>query len=357
MHTSSVDKAGMKTIQIIGQYYEKNSSQHFQGCAQFSSNGNITIKSSADIDGKVIVRAAINEVKLSNKLGNTPRQIIFPLGQLFSFYADEDIECWLAQRGKKFDVSSIEKNKLIITSALIMVPLMIYLIFTRAIPYVAIEFSQVVPESIVALSSQQTLSTLDKTLLSASNFPQSKQDRYLKAWRIELSTLVSDADKYHLQLRASTGLGANAFALPDGTIIITDDLVTLLAAYPDAIIAILLHEIGHVQHKHSMQYIAQTLATTVVVNYLLGDISGLIDLFVGASATFVGNQFSQELEWQADDYALAQLIKHQRSTESFAQAMELILNDKEEAQLDNLFSTHPMLRERAEHARIKNKQH
>ncbi len=343
----------MGSIKVKGQCYKKNSSEYTPGIAEFSVNGDITvIVESADED-EVIASANISQIRISNKLGNTPRELIFPSGEFFSFHGTEVLENWLIKRGNKSRVGQMEKNKMMIVSAMIIVPLIIFLIFTRGIPYIAIKFSEVVPESIVQLSSKQTLLSLDNTLLSVSNIEQSKQEKYLNAWRAGLQPLFPSIDKYQLELRSSSSLGANAFALPDGTIVVTDELVELMAPHPKAIIAILLHEIGHVEHRHSMRYIAQTLATTMVVNYLLGDVSGLIDLFVGAGATVIGNQFSQELEWQADDYAIAKLTEHGQSAESFAQAMELILDKSNESKFDKLFSTHPLLRERAVHARTK----
>jgi Zn-dependent protease with chaperone function len=343
----------MASIKIKGQCYKKNSSEYIPAIAEFSANGDIVVIVECADENEVIISAGISEIRVSNKLGNTPRELVFPSGEFFSFHGNETIENWLVKRGNKSRVGQMEKSKMMIVSAMIIVPLMIFLIFTRGIPYAAIEFSEVVPESVVRLSSQQTLISLDNTLLSPSNVEQSKQEEYLNTWRVGLAPLFPSIDKYQLELRSSSSLGANAFALPDGTIVITDELVELMAPHPKAIIAILLHEIGHVEHRHSMRYIAQTLATTMVVNYLLGDVSGLIDLFVGAGATIIGNQFSQELEWQADDYAIAKLTENGQNPESFAQAMELILTETTESKFDKLFSTHPLLRERAEHARAK----
>ena len=341
----------MSNIIVKGQCYRKNSSQYIEGVAEFNINGDIIVRELDSETDDVIVSCNISEVKVSSKLGNTPREMLFSSGEFFSFHADETIEAWLAQRGNKSHIGQFEKSKVMIASALFVVPLLIFLIFTRGIPYIAIEFSEMVPESIVKLSSSQTLLSLDETLLSASTIAPSKQEELLKTWRAGLAPLFVSTAQYQILLRSSSSFGANAFALPDGTIVVTDELVELMEPYPEAIIAILLHEIGHIEHRHSMRYIAQTLATTMVVNYLLGDISGLIDLFVGTGATIIGNQFSQELEWQADDFAITKLSAHGRKPESFAQAMELILADKNESDLDKLFSTHPLLRERAEHAR------
>lgn len=344
----------MTSIKITGQCYKARSSQFLLAVAEFSLNGDIIVNAEDNNGAEVIVTANISDLNISSQLGNTPTEILFPSGELFSFQANKSIESWLSARGNNSHVGNIEKNKTVIFSSLIIVPVMIFLLFTRGIPYIAIEFSEIVPDSLIELSSQQTLMSLDNTLLSPSTIAQSTQEEYIETWRQGLQPFVADVEKYQLQIRSSDSFGANAFALPDGTIIITDDLVELLSEHPQTIIAIFLHEIGHVERRHSMRYIAQTLAATMVVNYLLGDVSGLIDLFFGTGATIVSNKFSQELEWEADDYAIEKLTQHGGSAESFAQAMELLLDEVKESQLDKLFSTHPLLRERAEHARANN---
>src|SRR5690606_15157282 len=60
------------------------------------------------------------------------------------------------------------------------------------------------------------------------------------------------APRYTLDFRR--GLGANAFALPGGAIVVTDGLVEAARAaglQDDAIAGVLAHEIGHVAHRHT----------------------------------------------------------------------------------------------------------
>ena len=61
----------------------------------------------------------------------------------------------------------------------------------------------------------------------------------------------SDIYKYEILFRSGRGM-ANAFALPAGQIIMTDELVEL-AENDDQIYAGLLHEMGHVEMKHGIR--------------------------------------------------------------------------------------------------------
>jgi len=339
----------MSIIQISGQFYQGNSSDFQTAIALFNCNGLIEI--SSDSQNDLIISAEIAQVKISDKLANTPRQVIFNDGCLFSFVATDEIELWLNIHGKKSLIDKLEQNKKLAFTAFILVPTLLIAVFKFAIPAIAINFASIIPQSAIKHSSEHSLSTLDKTVLSASKLSTQVRESYQQTWKSKIDTHFTSANNYKILFRKSVYFGANAFALPDGTIVVTDDLIKLFDKHPEALFAILLHEIGHVEQQHSMRYIAESVATAIVVNYLFGDVSGMIDLFVGSGATIISNKFSQKLEWEADNFAIEALKQQGASTESFAQAMELLLSTTDETALEQLFSTHPLLKERANNAR------
>lgn len=61
---------------------------------------------------------------------------------------------------------------------------------------------------------------------------------------------------YEIVFRANRRLPANAFALPSGTLILTDDLVKL-AKTDNHLMAVLAHELGHVQARHGLRLVIQ----------------------------------------------------------------------------------------------------
>lgn len=48
-------------------------------------------------------------------------------------------------------------------------------------------------------------------------------------------------------------IGANAFALPDGTLVVTDELVELAGDNDDEVLAVLAHELGHIHERHGLR--------------------------------------------------------------------------------------------------------
>ena len=71
---------------------------------------------------------------------------------------------------------------------------------------------------------------------------------------------------------APSALKANAFALPSGIVVLTDELEAL-AQHDDELSAVFAHEIGHVVHRHSMRMVIQHSASALLMLGLLGDVN------------------------------------------------------------------------------------
>jgi hypothetical protein len=126
---------------------------------------------------------------------------------------------------------------------------------------------------------------------------------------------------YSLQIRASPRLGANALALPGGTIVITDAMVRV-ADSPEEVLAVLAHEIGHVELRHILRQVLQDSLLAAVVTTLTGDATSLGAAVTGLPMTVAQAHYSRDFEAQADDYAFALLNRHDISPSHFADLLE-----------------------------------
>jgi predicted Zn-dependent protease len=114
-----------------------------------------------------------------------------------------------------------------------------------------------------------------------------------------------DGRTFALLFRSAGAIGANAFALPGGTVLLTDQLVEL-APDDDALAAVLAHEIGHVEKRHLMRQIIASTVIGAVSTLIAGDASGLM---AGLPAALANLSYSRDMERQADRYAM-DLLKH-----------------------------------------------
>ncbi|GAB1582648.1 hypothetical protein PPNSA23_25910 [Phyllobacterium phragmitis] len=110
-------------------------------------------------------------------------------------------------------------------------------------------------------------------------------------------------------------MGPNAFALPDGTIIVTDAL-TDLAPGDDMVLGVLAHEIGHVVHEHTLRRLYRAAGVSALIMLIGGDIgSGLEDVLTRGSALIT---LSYSLEQEADRYSIDLMARAGRDPAAIA---------------------------------------
>lgn len=156
---------------------------------------------------------------------------------------------------------------------------------------------------------------------------------------------------YTLNFRKGGFIGPNAFALPDGTIVLTDELVELAGDDNDLVLGVLAHEIGHVDHDHSLRQLYRAAGVTALIMLIGGDIgSGTEDILVQGSA-LLALSYSRDAERDADRYSVQLMHKAGRDPAAIARFFEILgekLGDKGEG---DFFSTHPATPERVEETR------
>jgi len=135
-----------------------------------------------------------------------------------------------------------------------------------------------------------------------------------------------------------SGLGddtriANAFALPSGDILVTDRLVEL-AKKPEELDAILLHEIGHVVHRHGMRQIIQSSALTIILMLVIGDVGAVEEWTLALPGFLLESNYSQGFETEADEYAFKRMIAMDRDPAYFGHMLGRITGEGREAAED-----------------------
>jgi len=299
---------------------------------------------------QVITQVAFNTLKTHSKLGNLPREVHLPDNQALHIDACEAVDNWLF-RSTSGKLYKLESNFRFILTSILLVPLCLVGIFKFVLPAMAIHFADLVPEYATELASNNTMLALNKSVLDPSELPENKQQYYINRWQQMVTQLPVDHHTFQFQFKKSEYFGANAFALPNGTIVVTDDLVELLDGQDSLLAAIILHEIGHVVEKHSMRFIAESIISSLAIDYLIGDLGGTIEVFAGVSNTIVQNQFSQDLEWEADNFSLKNIHLVGYSPKDFATAMQkLSEQSKDSNQLDALLHSHPLTKQRIDNA-------
>ncbi|MBK7852065.1 MAG: M48 family metallopeptidase [Bacteroidetes bacterium] len=140
---------------------------------------------------------------------------------------------------------------------------------------------------------------------------------------------------------------ANAFALPDGNIIVYSGILPLLPS-ENALAALLSHEAAHVTQRHSMKLLAKNLAAYLLVSTLSSDVEGLMGT-MAKNANILGTlSFSREYEEAADLEGLAILKRNKIDPKGMKELLES-LSKEDSAQIPDFLSTHPVTEKRIQY--------
>jgi Zn-dependent protease with chaperone function len=192
-------------------------------------------------------------------------------------------------------------------------------------PWASRELAFAMPASATGMISGQALEILDRTILEESALPDAEQQRLREHFRTTLLPLQHEAFNYRLHFRRMSDV-PNAFALPAGDIIITDRLIEL-ADSQDEIDAVLLHEIGHVVHRHGLQQLLHSSLMTIAILMISGDVSATGNIAIALPVFLLESHYSREDETEADRYALERMMEAGIDPVHFSTIMSKISQD------------------------------
>jgi Zn-dependent protease with chaperone function len=159
------------------------------------------------------------------------------------------------------------------------------------------------PPRLLASMGNASLEFLDKGILQPSKLAATRQEKLKQAFdKLEQPSRVSAV--HTIVFRNGGPIGANAFAFPNGMIVVTDQLVSS-ARNDDEILGVLSHELGHLERRHSLRLLIQGSIVGFVVGWYVGDVSSVA---AGLPSAMLQARYSRDFEREADAYA-AQMLK------------------------------------------------
>lgn len=349
-------------MQVNGDYFEVNKSHKYSVLLLVTADNRIVIKA-VDASSKVNQNVNVSEIDVSPRLAGTPRSITFPDGSLFETNDNEAIDQWLKAENTHNTLAWIH----LLESRLIYVLLTLFfvLIFSwgfiqYGVPSLANVTAKMLPSDVNQYLGKGTLTLLDKSYFTASELALAHQTEL----HAQFNNYVDDYKDLNVKVvfRHGGDIGANAFALPDGHIVFTDEMVEL-SENDNELIAIFAHEIGHLAHRHLLRRVIQDSLLASLVVLITGDISYASTVIIALPALLLELAYSRKFEEEADDFALSFLNKHEIETKHFANIM-LRLSDNEksneksngsdkeiehlnlDSSLTEYLSTHPVTEER-----------
>ena len=245
------------------------------------------------------LRRPLHEVHISERMGNTPRLLTFAGGghcEVTDHAALDALRASLGTRQSWLDNMQHSLAWALLASVLIVLSLLAA--YRYLLPRGAEAIAMRVPGAVLQKMGSSTLGTLDRFMLQPSRLDAARQQELSDAYA-RLKPLSDAQLQYRIVFRSSPGMGANAFALPDGAIVMLDELVALTRD-DNEIIAVLAHERGHIERRHAMRMVLQSSIVGLVMTWYMGDVSSLL---ATVPAVVVQASYSRDMEREADEYA------------------------------------------------------
>jgi Zn-dependent protease with chaperone function len=322
---------------------------YFDGCStrvravNLSVVGEDLIIAGEDIN----FRVPFARVTVDERLGRAPRRLRLQDGA-FCEVRDLDALAALLSATTHRDgwVDRMQRQVQFVLFSIVACVALAVAAYKWGLPWAAAKGAHHLPPAIGKTLSVQTLHILDGKILLPSKIAEQRQQA-LSAKFHALRLPEGGTPGTPLLFRGSPQLGANAFTLPDGTIVVLDDLLTLLGDDPKTL-AVFAHELGHAHGRHGLQLLLQSSAVGAFWTLYLGDVSTLL---AAAPTALLQAKYSQDLEREADDYGAALLMQNGMSPALLADALKKLAESHSGSATAGYLSSHPSTDERMRHLR------
>jgi Zn-dependent protease with chaperone function len=309
-----------------------------------SGTGNDLVISGEDID----LRVPFTEVTVDERLGRAPRRLRLTDGSFCEVRDLDGLDQLLSSMGHVDGrVDRMQRKTHLVLLSCVACLILAVTAYKWVLPWAALQGARHLPPAVATTLSVQTLKLLDDGILKPSAISAARRQELTAKFHALRLPEGGTADSA-LLFRGSPQLGANAFTLPDSTIIVLDDLVTTVGD-DRQILAILAHELGHAHGHHGMQMLLQSSAVGAFLTIYVGDFSQLL---AAAPAAVLQAKYSQDLEQQADDYGAAVLRFNGMSPQLLAAALQQLVHSHPESMSGGFLASHPSSDERIRHLQL-----
>lgn len=288
------------------------------------------------------VDVSLADVQASDRLAHVPRFLHLPGNRTIETADNAAVDALLSQqrRGRLVQiVHALESHARITAVATLLLVTLTAASLWWGLPVLAYRAAMAVPATIEYQAGKAGLASFNKMLAPSSLGRRDRQKVQTQLDRLMQTGMVEG--KPELEFRSMGGKFPNAFALPGGIIVISDELVQL-ANHDDELAAVLAHEIAHWQRRHGLQIVLRNSAALLVVATVTGDLSTLTTFAGTIPFTLLQRGYSREFETEADTHAVQLLLRANADPRYLASILKKLEGSRPTAGTDLTYlSTHP----------------
>ncbi len=329
---------------VSGEYFDgKTSARHYASLEQDHGVFKLTWENGEQ-------RIHISNLTFSSRLSNVPRSIRLNTGELFLTNDNEGVDELLRSNGEDLTLTLAHKLEsfvpMVVISWLGVVAIAVWF-YTFALPDIVATAAQATPPEWEEKFAENVLEQIETQGLFHT--PDWTADEKQEAERVihMLEGYALDSSLRSVRIMDSDFFRANALALPGGHIFLTRELIELVES-DEQLVAIFLHELGHVTEQHALRMTLQNSILALVIVAVTGDVTSTTDLVVTLPSLLLTLNYSRDFETGADQYAIDRMRELGIDRSHLARALELLSQQSDGSGYSSskYLSTHPITADR-----------
>lgn len=327
----------MASERIDGVWYPPGSSQRKPAQARVESSGELVVQSG----GADVVHAALTKVDVSDRVAAVPRRLSFADGSLFETTDNDGVDRLTGAHEKASGfIAGLEQFRPRLLVFAVIAIALCYAIYRFAVPVLVEVAVAVTPPAFPQVIGRSALASLDQALLAPSELPAEKQANIRKDFEALAAYSPRGADAYSLNFRKGGSIGPNAFALPDGSLVLTDELVEL-ADNDEAVLGVLGHEIAHVEGEHTLRQLYRAAGVAGLILLIGGDIGSSAEDILTQGSALLALSYSRKQETASDRRSVELMLASGHDPTAIVRFFAKLKKLEGDMGLPAMLSTHP----------------
>lgn len=306
-----MNHVGPMPNQIEGRAYARLSSRmepatlmHRAALSSESNESGALFLDVLNAEGVVITGALLSDVAVDAPLARQPRRMTFPDGTLFETDDQEAIKGLVGQDRWGL-LHQLEEFHPRLIAFVIACLAGVWIIYRYGLDILVAGAIWLTPPVLVDQIDRGTLQAIDFQMADASLLGAEDKAKVEDVFAALLPHVeqVPDGTEFRLLFRSMPGIGSNAFALPGGTVVMTDAFVR---EFPeeDVLAGVLGHEIGHVVERHGLRQVYRSLTIYILIALMAGDTGPILEDILLEGNLLLSLSYSRAHENSADEFGV-----------------------------------------------------
>lgn len=292
-------ETGVQTIEAAGFY--PGSSRRF--AAKVSINKAADTLELTNVEtGQVMLICALSAVTVDKAAGKGPRQVYLPDNWLIQIENQDHVALFGEDRRNSI-LRFFEEVRPLLVGVVAGAVVATWLAWKYGLTVLVAIAVYMTPESVRDVMDRGTMQSIDYLMAEPSELAPSDQDSISEIFLSIVGQLPKrdqDTRAFTLQFRDIPAMGPNAFALPGGTVVVTDQLAIDFGHDEDIIAGILGHELAHTLQDHGLKQLYRSLSVYVLMAMIAGDLGPVLEEVALEGQLLLRLSFSRAHEVEAD---------------------------------------------------------